>query len=70
MGKEGERCIGVPPSKAGAKAQRAKWRGDRNQKENSNLGGERRTSGVALRVQEQWWGGRPPRLMFEPRWNK
>ena len=30
----------------------------------------RMTSGVALRMQRQWWGGRPPRLMFEPRWNK
>ena len=65
-----ERCIDVPPSKAGAKAQRAKGRGDRNQKRAETSEEKRRTSRVAPRVQEQWWGGRPPRLMFEPRWNK
>ena len=41
MGKVVERCIDVPPSKAGAKAQRAKGRGDRNQKESRNLGGKK-----------------------------
>ena len=37
MGKEVKRCIDVHPSKAGAKAQRAKLRGNRNLKESRNL---------------------------------
>ena len=69
-GMKGERWILEPLEKPGAKAQRARWRGDSNQMRTETSEERRVTSGVTLGMQRQWWGGRPPRLMFEPRWNK
>ena len=58
------------PCKEQGKEPKGQMERKQQSRESRNLGGGKDDRKGRPQKQRNWWGGRPPRLMFEPRWNK